>query len=181
VRDALTWYLLVQLAALAIWPAVALGLSPLQDRGWAVAKAAGLLAFAWLTWFVCMLTPVPFTRGTLAMAVVVIGAGAWLFQWRTAGLAPLLDWMRQNRLLLGALEAILAAAFVLFTVLRAHEPATAAFEKPMDLAFVNGFMAAQRLPTQDTWLSGYGVPYYYFGYFLAACVGKLGATDPAVA
>ena len=72
-------------------------------------------------------------------------------------------------------------AFVLFAVLRAHEPAIAAFEKPMDMAFVNGFMTAQRLPTQDTWLSGYGVPYYYFGYFIAASLGKLSGAAPGVA
>ena len=42
----------------------------------------------------------------------------------------------------------------------------------MDMAFLNGFMAAQRLPTQDTWLSGYGVPYYYFGYFVAGVPGQ---------
>ena len=180
-RDTLTWYLLVQLAAVAVWPAVALALAPLQDRGWAVAKAAGLLAVAWLTWFVCMLAPLPFTRATLALVVVAIGAAAWLYQWRTFGLGPLFTWMRQQRLLLGVLEAVFAAVFVLFAVLRAHEPAIAAFEKPMDLAFVNSFMAAQRLPTQDTWLSGYAVPYYYFGYFVAACLGKLGATQPGVA
>src|SRR5262249_53137477 len=69
----------------------------------------------------------------------------------------------------------------LFAVLRAHEPAIAAFEKPMDMAFVNGFMSASRLPTQDTWLAGYGVPYYYFGYFVAACLGKLSGADPSVA
>ena len=51
----------------------------------------------------------------------------------------------------------------------------------MDMAFLNGFMAAQRLPTQDTWLSGYGVPYYYFGYFILACLGKLSGVAPGVA
>ncbi|HET6318396.1 MAG TPA: DUF2298 domain-containing protein, partial [Chloroflexota bacterium] len=44
-----------------------------------------------------------------------------------------------------------------------------------------GFMAAQRLPTQDTWLAGFGVPYYHFGYFVLACVGKLSGVQPAAA
>jgi YYY domain-containing protein len=181
VRDALVWYLLVQVTAVAVWPVVARALLPLDDRGWAAAKTVGLLGLAWLVWLVCMLTPIPFTRATLALGVVVIAGASWLWIWRTAGLEPLLEWMRQRRALIGVWEVVFAASFALFAVLRAHEPAIAAFEKPMDMAFVNGFMTAQSLPTQDTWLSGYGVPYYYFGYFIAACLGKLSGAEPGVA
>jgi YYY domain-containing protein len=181
VRDAITWYLVVQALALAVWPIVAQALTPLDDRGWAAAKAFGVLALAWLVWLVCMLSPVPFTRTTLAIAAVLVGGAAWAWLWRTDGLGRTFDWVRQRRRLLITWEALFAAAFVLFVLLRAHEPAIAAFEKPMDMAFVNGFMAAQRLPTQDTWLSGYGVPYYYFGYFIAACLGKLSGVEPGVA
>lgn len=180
-RDAFTWYLLVQVAAVAIWPAVARALAPLDDRGWAAAKTAGILALAWLTWLLCMLTPLPFTRPTLAVALVLLGVAAWLWAWRTAGIESLLTWLRQRRDLLGTWEVLFAFVFVLFALLRAHEPAISAFEKPMDLAFVNGFTSATALPTQDTWLSGYGVPYYYFGYFIAASLGKLSAVPPAVA
>ncbi|MBV9595539.1 MAG: hypothetical protein JOZ87_01660 [Chloroflexi bacterium] len=180
-RDALTWYLLVQVAAVAVWPVVARGLAPLADRGWAAAKAFGLLAVAWVVWLVCMLTPVPFTRLTLLIGVVLVGLAAWAGSWRTHTLDGTLGWMRERRGLLITWEAIFAVAFVLFAELRAHEPAISAFEKPMDMAFVNGFIAAQRLPTQDTWLSGYGVPYYYFGYFIAACLGKLSGVAPSVA
>ncbi|HEY2592867.1 MAG TPA: DUF2298 domain-containing protein, partial [Chloroflexota bacterium] len=180
-RDAITWYLVVQVLALAAWPVVSRALAPLDDRGWAATKAFGLLVVAWLVWFVCMLTPVPFTRATLFVAVVVVGVAGWVSLRRDNALAPTLAWMRERRRLLLTWEALFAAAFILFAELRAHEPAISAFEKPMDMAFVNGFMTAQRLPTQDTWLSGYGVAYYYFGYFIAACLGKLTGADPGVA
>src|SRR5262249_11111814 len=78
-------------------------------------------------------------------------------------------------------EIVFLAGFALFAVLRSHSPAVAATEKPMDMAFLNGFMAAQRLPTQDTWLSGFGVPYYHFGYFVLASVGKLSGAAPGAA
>ena len=51
----------------------------------------------------------------------------------------------------------------------------------MDMAFLNAFLTAQTLPTQDTWLAGFSVPYYYFGYFVLACVGKLSGVEPGVA
>ncbi len=180
-RDTITWYLVIQVLALAVWPVASLALAPLDDRGWAATKAFGLLLVTWLVWFVCMLTPVPFTRATLIVAVLAVGIASWARLWRGGTLESTLAWMRQRRALLLIWEGLFALAFLLFALLRAHEPAIAAFEKPMDMAFVNGFMAAQRLPTQDTWLSGYGVPYYYFGYFIAACLGKLSGVEPGVA
>ena len=77
-RDALAWYIVVQVAGLAVWPLVSRALAPLEDRGWAVSKVVGLLGVAWLVWFVCMLSPLPFTRATLLVALLVIGASAWL-------------------------------------------------------------------------------------------------------
>jgi YYY domain-containing protein len=180
-RDALTWYVIVQVAGLAVWPLVARALAPLEDRGWAIARTAGILTIAWLVWLACMLTPVPFSRATLWVILVAVGALAWLGPARAEGWQALLGWIRRRRGLLVAWEVVFLGGFILFTLLRAHAPAIAAFEKPMDMAFLNGFMSAPRLPTQDTWLAGYGVPYYYFGYFVLACIGKLSGVAPGVA
>src|ERR1700730_1970367 len=146
-RDALAWYIVLQVAGLAVWPLVARALAPLEDRGWAASKVAGLLGVAWLVWFVCMLTPLPFTGTTLLVALLAIGAGAWLLQLRPGGLEPVLDWLRIQRRLLLSFEVIFLGGFVLFAVLRAHAPAVSSTEKPMDMAFLNGFMTAQKLPT----------------------------------
>jgi len=180
-RDALAWYIAVQVAGLAVWPLVSRALAPLEDRGWAASKVVGLLGVAWLVWFVCMLTPLPFTRTTLLVALLGVAAGAWLLELRTGGLEPVLAWLRVERRLLLSFEAIFLGAFVLFAVLRTHAPAVAATEKPMDMAFLNGFMTAQSLPTQDTWLAGFSVPYYHFGYFVLACLGKITGASPGVA
>jgi YYY domain-containing protein len=180
-RDALTWYVIVQVAGLAVWPLVARALAPLDDRGWGASKVAGLLGTAWLIWLLCMLTPLPFTRATLAVAVLAVGAAAWLGLLRGGRLEPMVSWLRLRRRLLLAWEAVFLGGFVLFAVLRSHDPALAATEKPMDMAFLNAFLTAQTLPTQDTWMSGFSVPYYYFGYFVLACVGKLNGSEPGVA
>src|SRR6266851_10250986 len=105
-RDVLTWYVIVQVGALAVWPLVARALAPLDDRGWAVSKVAGLLGVAWLVWLVCMLTPLPFTRTTLIVALLGVGAGAWLLELRTAGVEPVRRWLHVQRRLLLCLEAI---------------------------------------------------------------------------
>src|SRR5262245_26767700 len=138
-RDALTWYVVVQVAGLACWPLVARALGPFADRGWAISKTAGLLGIAWLVWFVCMLTPLPFTRVTLLVAVLIVGAVAWLLAARSAGgLLGVRDWVVENRWLLLAGEALFLVTYLLFAVLRSRDPAAASTEKPMDMAFLIG-------------------------------------------
>src|SRR5262245_8354902 len=99
-RDAITCYLVVQAMALAVWPLVAIALAPLDDRGWAAAKSFGLLAVAWLVWFVCMLTPVPYTRATLLLGLLAVGAGGWAWAWHSRALESMFAWMRERRALL---------------------------------------------------------------------------------
>ncbi len=178
--EAAAWYLALQACALAAWPLAARALEPFEDRGWAAAKSLGIVALAWLAWATGMLTPVPFTRLTLAGGLLVLAGGAWGFQ-RRAGRASLLAWLRQSRLQILAWETVFLGAFAFFALLRAYDPAIAGTEKPMDMAFLNGFIVAPRLPTEDTWLSGYGVPYYYFGYLTYATLAKLSGTAPGTA
>jgi YYY domain-containing protein len=176
----LSWYLALQLAAAAVWPLVARACLPLPDRGWTASKTIGILAVSWLAWLVCMVTPIPFTRLTLVVALLAIAAASWLAARRCHDHQALLAWPRACWRPLLAWEAVFLAVFVGFALLRAHAPAIQGTEKPMDMAFLNGFVAAQRLPSQDTWLSGYGVPYYYFGYFIFACLTKLSGVSAAV-
>src|SRR5207244_2751137 len=114
-------------------------------------------------------------------AVLAIGLAAWVPLIRSGGFDATVGWIREKRWSLYVFEVLFAATFVLFAVLRSHDPAISSTEKPMDMAFLNGFMTAQSLPTQDTWLSGHGVPYYHFGYFVLACVGKLSGVGPGSA
>src|SRR5216683_1861100 len=96
-RDAVAWYVVVQVAAIAVWPAVTRALAPLDDRGWAAGKAIGALGVAWVAWLICMLTPVPFTRVTLLLILIAIGAAAWAWQLRAGGFSELLVWARARR------------------------------------------------------------------------------------
>ncbi len=177
--DALAWYLTLQVVALAAWPLTARALAPLDDRGWGVSKIGAAVLVAWAAWFVCMLAPLPYAWPLLWLLVLGIAAAAWL----GLGVArsDLLAWMRGRVPLLVAWEVVLLVAFALFALLRAYDPSIQSTEKPMDMAFLNGFITATRLPTEDTWLAGYGVPYYYFGYFTFATLAKLAGTPAAVA
>ncbi|MBV9357212.1 MAG: DUF2298 domain-containing protein, partial [Chloroflexi bacterium] len=176
----LAWYLALQLSAAAVWPLVARACLPFPDRGWTASKTIGILFLSWLVWLVCMLSPIPFTRPTLLIALLAIAGVSWLAARRLRDHQALIAWPRACWRPLLVWEGVFLAVFLGFALLRAHAPAIQGTEKPMDMAFLNGFVAAQRLPTQDTWLSGYGVPYYYFGYFVFACLIKLSGVSAAV-
>jgi YYY domain-containing protein len=176
----LAWYVVLQAAALAVWPLVAAACAPLSDRGWTASKFAGILGVAWLAWLLCMLSPLPFTRAVLATLVLAVGVVSWIALRSRLELTAQLAWLRQSWRGLATWEAALLALFLGFALLRAHAPAAQGTEKPMDMAFLNGFVEAERLPTQDTWLSSFGVPYYYFGYFVFACLTKLSGVSGGV-
>ncbi|MBI2755498.1 MAG: hypothetical protein HYX52_02195 [Chloroflexi bacterium] len=174
--DAVAWYVWLQAASLAAWPLLARALSPLDDRGWALSKVAGPLLLAWIGWLLGMVGALPYTRPVLLLLLALIAATAWWLLPRLAATRPEVSersWLRERARTVAVLELLFAAAFILFALLRAREPAITGTEKPMDMAFLDGFMAAERLPTQDSWLAGYGVPYYYFGFFVFATLGKL--------
>lgn len=180
--DAIAWYLMLQATSIASWPLLARALVGLPDRGWTISKIGGPLLVAWATWLICMLLPIPFTRLTLWIAALAIGVFGW--DWLGRRRQPgddLAAWVRQSLPALVGFEALLLGAFVLFALMRAYDPAIVGTEKPMDMAFLNGFITAQQLPTQDSWLGGFGVPYYYFGYFVLAALAKLAGTTPGVA
>src|SRR5262249_42891285 len=117
---------------------------------------------------------------TLLVALLAVAAAAWLATRRLPDHQALIAWPRTCWRPLLVWEGVFLAVFLGFALLRAHAPAIQGTEKPMDMAFLDGFVAAQRLPTQDTWLSGYGVPYYYFGYFVFACLTRLSGVPAAV-
>ncbi len=65
--------------------------------------------------------------------------------------------------------------------MRAYDPAINHTEQPMDLMFMNSIWAGGAFPPQDAWLAGYGISYYYFGYWLLAMLARLSGQLPEVA
>jgi len=180
VSDVFAWYLTLQLTALAVWPLLRRACASLTDRGWAASKITGPLFAAWLAWLIGMVVGVQYTRVVLALTILVVAAGCWLWPYARAGPKAAIACLRQRRLEAVAVEVALAVSLGFFLLLRSYAPSIAGTEKPMDMAFLNGFATAERLPTADTWLSGYGMPYYHFGYLIFACVIKLSGVPAAV-
>lgn len=162
-----SWWLLVVAAGVAALPLCARLLSGLPDRGYTLARAAGLLLVGYVYW---LLGSLGFLRndigGMLLSWLVVLGLGLLLYF--NGQRLDLRSWWRENRAVVISGELLFAALFLGWIVYRAYQNGLSGTEKPMDLMFISGIMRGQTFPPPDPWLSGYSISYYYFGYVIAA-------------
>lgn len=177
------WVLAIFVIGLAGLPYVWLIAGPLVDRGFAFAKPVGLLLVGWLTWWLASLKALPFTRGTIVLALIAVSAGAIgiaLYQ-RVA----FLGWLRASMRLLLIEEGLFWGFFAAAMLVRWANPdlwhPSLGGEKPMDFAFLNAVMKSVYFPPYDPWFSGGYMNYYYFGFVLVGTLVKLTGVVPAVA
>ena len=183
---AFSWWLVIQLFALAALPLTWRLLARLPSRGYPLAKALGLLLVSYLLWLGASLHLLPNSFGGAVFALLAVaGASAWLGRSGLAraggtGARPLITWLRANWRLILATELLFAVVLVGWAAFRAYNPDIAGTEKPMEFAFINGILRSRFFPPQDPWLSGYGISYYYFGYVMLAVLIRLTGLAPAV-
>ncbi|MBI4308155.1 MAG: glycosyltransferase family 39 protein [Chloroflexi bacterium] len=178
-----TWLLAVQLVALLTFPLAFKVCGCLPDRGYLLAKALGILLVAYLTWLAASTRILPFERGTILLAMALVGlvSAGMAYRWRS----ELRTWLRQGRGLLLTEEAVFLLAFVGFYVIRVLNPdlwhAWRGGEKPMDFAYLNAVVRSVYMPPYDPWFAGGYLNYYYFGQFVTAVLIKLTGVIPSVA
>jgi YYY domain-containing protein len=168
----LSWWLLVSLAGIAVFPLCVRLLPGLPDRGYTLARAAGLLVVGWVFWLLGSLGFLQNTIGSVILAwLIVLAAGLVIY----AG-GERLDfraWWRENRTVVIAAEVLFAVLFLGWAIVRAHQNGLTGTEKPMDLMFISSIMRSPAFPPNDGWLAGYSISYYYFGYFIAATLSMM--------
>lgn len=182
---ALSWWFVVQLMALAVWPLTWQLFGRLPGRGYPLTKALGLLLVSYVLWLGATLRLLPNHPGGIVAALLAVTAVSfWLGRagWRADadGQRPLLSWLREQRGLVIATELLFLAVFAGWVLFRAYNPDIAGTEKPMEFAFINGVLRSRFFPPQDPWLSGYAISYYYFGYVMLGMLIRLTGVDPAV-
>jgi YYY domain-containing protein len=154
-------------------------LQHLPGRGYAFAKALGLLVVGYLFWMGGSLGLLSNSRTAILFCMLTLGlASMWV--WRKNA-TDIRRFVSENRRLIVACELVFALAFVGWALVRAYNPDIAATEKPMEIAFLNAILRSERLPPHDPWLSGFSISYYYFGYLMVALLTRLSGVAPSVA
>jgi len=180
---AIMWYLLLFALGLLVFPLVFSVFSGLPDRGYPLARMAAILLTAWLAWMFGSLNLLPFTRWTVLLAVLLVGALSVFLGIRNK--ASLLDFVKKSWKYILITEGLFAAVFVIMLVIRINNPDLwqpwMGGEKPMDFAFFNAVLKSVYFPPENPWFSGHYLNYYYYGYVLAAIPTKLSGIMPSIA
>ena len=131
------WWLLVTLAGAATWPLLYRVMGGLPDRGYTLARAAGLMLAGFIFWFLGVMGFLQNSPGGMIFAwlvVLVIGLVAF-FAWDER--PPVRAWFREHRALVIVTEVLFAVLFLAWATYRAHNPEMASTEKPMETMFIN--------------------------------------------
>jgi uncharacterized membrane protein len=150
--EVIRWWAAVQVVALAALPISSRLLARLPSRGYVVAKALGLLLVGYLLWMSATLGVLSNSPVAVAVIVVAVGSFAWLRLPEER--RRLADLWRERRGLVVATESLFFLCLLVWAVVRAYQPDIAGTEKPMEFAFLNALLRADRFPPADPWLSG---------------------------
>ncbi len=178
----IVWYLAVTLLGLAVYPLVRLALPGLADRGYPLARTAGMLILSYVVWLAGSFE-IPVTRLTITGAVfllVMIGVGLAVYQ-RQALRKELTEKWRYFL----TIEGLMLAFFLFLLIVRLGNPDLwhpwKGGEKPMDFAYLNAVIRSTTYPPYDPWFAGGYINYYYYGFVMVGVLVKWLGIVPALA
>ncbi len=176
------WYLSVTLLGLIVYPFVRLALPGLADRGYPLARMAGMLVLAYFVWLASS-QGIPFIRLTISITLVVMALIASLLAYRQRD-RLLQDWKQKRKYYL-IVELVGLAFFTLMLLIRLGNPDLwhpyKGGEKPMDLSYFTAILKSTTFPPYDPWFGGGYLNYYYYGYVIVGVLVKLLGIMPSIA
>ncbi len=167
----LSWYFFITLLGWLVFPLVRHLFPALADRGYTFSRAAGLLLWGFLFWWLASLGVVlNDLSGLLLSLAIVAGLSIWVYVRRRS---EIVDFMRQSWRVVLTTEILFLLAFGFLALVRSANPEILGTEKPMELAFINAILRSPTFPPRDPWLSGWAISYYYFGFVLTAMLARI--------
>ncbi len=177
----LSWWLLVTAAGIAALPLCLRLLGGLPDRGYTLARAAGLLLVGFVFWLLASLGFLSNTTDSMVLAwviVLIVALAAYFGAGREK--IDLRAWWRENNRVVVVGEILFIVLLFAWAIFRAYQNNLSGTEKPMELAFLSATMRSTIFPPADPWLSGYAISYYYFGYVIMAMLSSLSGISSTV-
>ena len=178
----LIWYLFVFVLGLAVYPIIRLAMPGLNDKGYPLSRALGLVIFGYLAWLAGSVG-VPYTRTTIAVVfgtIFVIGAILGHLQ-RDA----LIEEFKTKYKYFLMIEGLFLAFFLIDLLIRIGNPdlwhPAKGGERPMDFSYFNAVIKSTSFPPYDPWFAGGYINYYYYGFVLVGTPVKLLGIVPSIA
>lgn len=175
---ALIWVIIIEVFGVIALPVAMRLFRYLPDRGYAFAKALGLLLVSYALWILGSFGVLRNEAISIVAIMAVLGGISWHLYNRDK--EEILAFLRAKAKLILTVEVLFLVSYALWALFRAYNPELDATERPMDLGFLNAILRSERFPPNDPWLSGFGISYYYFGYLMVAVVTKLSGVPSAI-
>lgn len=179
----LSWYLLLWIIGLIVFPVVFCVFSILPDKGYSLIRMAGLLMLAWLPWFFASIKVISFTRISILIGIfVLVLLNGFLFLKKRQ---EIVDYLKQSWRHVLFIELIFLVLFIFSLLVRINNPDLwhpwLGGEKPMDFAFFNAVLKSVYFPPANPWFSDHYINYYYYGFVVASIPTKLLGIIPSIA
>ncbi len=182
VLGVILWYLSVSLLGLLVYPLLRIALPGLADKGYPLARTAGMLILAYLTWLAGSAN-IPFSRTTITSVILLMAAGGAYLAYRQRD--ELRQEWRSKRNYFLFIEGLALAFFLFFLFIRLGNPDLwhpyKGGEKPMDFSFFNAILKSTTFPPYDPWYAGGSMNYYYWGFVFVGVLVKWLGIVPSIA
>ena len=174
-----SWYIILIFLGWLTFPLTFHLFPALSDRGYTLARAAGLLLWGFIFWLFASLGISQNDLGGIILALaILVGFSIWSL---ITHYSPLTSFLQTNTLLIVITEILFFSAFAFMAFVRSANPELTGTERPMELMFINGILRSPTFPPQDPWLSGYAISYYYFGYVMTAMLAQFSGVNGSTA
>jgi YYY domain-containing protein len=175
----ITWYILIIILGWLTFPLTYFLFPKLSDRGYTLARTAGLLIWGYAFWLLASFGMAQNDLGGILFALaILIALSVYAL---ITNYQLLIEFIKENKSLIITTEILFLIAFAFLAFLRAANSELQSTEKPMELMFINSIMSSETFPPQDVWLSGYAISYYYFGYVMTAMLAQLSNVNGSTA
>jgi YYY domain-containing protein len=179
---AVLWYLVIFILGLFTYPLVRAAFPGLADHGYPLARVAGLLLWAWLSWMAGS-AGIPYSKLTIGIALGIIALIGAMMAWRQR--QELKQEFRENWKYFLMVEGIFLTFFLFDLFIRLGNSdlwhPSKGGERPMDFAYFNAILKSSTFPPYDPWYAGGYINYYYYGYVIVGTPVKLLGIVPSIA
>ena len=180
---AVAWMAALVLLGWAAFPLAFVALRGLPDRGYALSRVLGLLVISYLPWLAASIKFLPWSRGTILLALAALMGVSATIAWRRREELRAFIHERSGYILL--VELLGVALFLIMIAIRLGNPdvwdVIWGGEKPMDLSYFTAVMRSTTFPPYDPWHAGGYINYYYYGFVFVGALAKLLGVVPTLA